>query len=71
MQISLIENYISDYYLNFNINKAIKKSNKKIAIIGSGLAGITIAIMLSTKGYDITIFEALDNIGGVLWYSRI
>jgi glutamate synthase (NADPH/NADH) small chain len=69
VQISLIENYISDYYLNFNTNKTIKKINKKVAIIGSGPAGITIAIMLATKGYDITIFEALDNIGGVLWYG--
>ncbi len=69
VQISLIENYISDYYLNFNTNKTIKKINKKVAIIGSGPAGITIAIMLAAKGYDITIFEALDNIGGVLWYG--
>lgn len=69
VQISLIENYISDYYLNFNTSKMTKKNNKKVAIIGSGPAGITIAIMLATKGYDITIFEALDNIGGVLWYG--
>jgi NADPH-dependent glutamate synthase beta chain and related oxidoreductases len=69
VQISLIENYISDYYLNFDTNKTIKKIDKKVAIIGSGPAGITIAIMLAAKGYDITIFEALDNIGGVLWYG--
>lgn len=69
VQISLIENYISDYYLNFHTNKTIKKIGKKVAIIGAGPAGITIAIMLAAKGYDITIFEALDNIGGVLWYG--
>ena len=69
VQISLIENYISDYYLNFITNESVIKLNKKIAIIGSGPAGITIAIMLAAKGYDITIFEALDNMGGVLWYG--
>lgn len=69
VRISLIENYISDYYLNYINNEAIKKINKRIAIIGSGPAGITIAIMLRAKGYDVTIFEALDNIGGVLWYG--
>lgn len=69
VRISLIENYISDYYLNYINNESIKKSNKRVAIIGSGPAGITIAIMLRAKGYDVTIFEALDHIGGVLWYG--
>lgn len=69
VRISLIENYISDYYLNYINNDSIKKNNKRIAIIGSGPAGITIAIMLRAKGYDVTIFEALEHIGGVLWYG--
>jgi glutamate synthase (NADPH/NADH) small chain len=69
VQFSLIENYISDYYLNYINREEIKKINKRVAIIGSGPAGITIAIMLANKGYDITIFEAFDNIGGVLWYG--
>ena len=69
VRISLIENYISDYYLNYINNESIKKNSKRIAIIGSGPAGITIAIMLRAKGYDVTIFEALDHMGGVLWYG--
>lgn len=69
VRIGLIENYISDYYLNYINNESIKKNNKRIAIIGSGPAGITIAIMLRAKGYDVTIFEALEHIGGVLWYG--
>ena len=69
VQISNIENYISDYYLNIKKPKPIKDPNKKIAIIGSGPAGITIAFLLSSKGYDITIFEAHDKIGGVLRYG--
>ncbi|NRY63181.1 NAD(P)-dependent oxidoreductase [Clostridium beijerinckii] len=69
VQISSIENYISDYYLNYINNESIKKNNKRLAIIGSGPAGITIAIILRAKGYDVTIFEALEHIGGVLWYG--
>jgi glutamate synthase (NADPH/NADH) small chain len=69
VQVSSIENYISDYYLDkFKPDNKLDK-NKKIAIIGSGPAGITISIMLATKGYDITIFEGYDKIGGVLRYG--
>lgn len=69
VQISTIENYISDYYLNMKKIRPIKDPDKKIAIIGSGPAGITIAFLLSLRGYDITIFEAHDKIGGVLRYG--
>ncbi|KGG79866.1 dihydropyrimidine dehydrogenase [Caloranaerobacter azorensis H53214] len=66
---SSIEYYISDYYLNkMNIKPNIDP-NKKIAIIGSGPAGITIAFILASRGYDITIFELHDKIGGVLRYG--
>lgn len=64
-----IEHYISDYYLNFIKPYNNKDLNKKVAIIGSGPAGITIAIILASRGYDITIFEAHDKIGGVLRYG--
>lgn len=69
VQFGAIENYISDYYLNFISPEVKVDRNKKIAIIGSGPAGITIAIILASKGYDITIFEAHDKIGGVLRYG--
>lgn len=69
IQISSIENYISDYYLNFITLEPVEKINKKVAIIGSGPAGITIAILLASKGYNITIFEAHEKIGGVLRYG--
>lgn len=69
VKFSNIEHYISEYYLNFikptnNINH-----DKKVAIIGSGPAGITISIILASMGYDVTIFEAHDKIGGVLRYG--
>jgi len=69
VNISEIEHYISDYYLNIMHTKYIKNPLKKVAIIGSGPAGITIAIRLASKGYDVTIFEAHDLIGGVLQYG--
>jgi glutamate synthase (NADPH) small chain len=69
VQVGSVENYISDYYLNFISPESKKDKNKKVAIIGSGPAGITIAIILASKGYDITIFEAHDKIGGVLRYG--
>lgn len=71
VQFSIIENYVSDYYLGLigerKIN--IEKNGMKAAVIGSGPAGITIAIILARKGYDITIFEGNDKIGGVLRYG--
>jgi glutamate synthase (NADPH/NADH) small chain len=65
---STIEYYISSYYLN-TVKFEPKISKDKIAIIGSGPAGITIAIILASRGYDITLFEAHEHIGGVLWYG--
>ena len=41
----------------------------RVAIIGSGPAGITIAIILARYGYQVTIFEGKDKIGGVLRYG--
>jgi NADPH-dependent glutamate synthase beta chain and related oxidoreductases len=69
IQVGHIENYISDYYLNLIPIKYEIDKNKKVAIIGSGPAGITIAFILASKGYDITIFEAHDKIGGVMRYG--
>lgn len=69
IKVGAVENYISDYYLNFISPDSNKDKNKKVAIIGSGPAGITIAIILASRGYDITIFEAHDKIGGVLRYG--
>lgn len=69
VQVSSIENYISDFYLNFKRDKVKIDKNKKVAIIGSGPAGITIAFILASRGYDITIYEAHDKIGGVLRYG--
>lgn len=66
---SSIENYISDSYLD-HLHLEIKPRNgKRVAIIGSGPAGITISVLLAQKGYDVTIFESREKIGGVLRYG--
>jgi len=66
---SSIENYISSTY-SHKMNKGPAPSNgMRAAIIGSGPAGLTIAVLLARKGYQITIFEGKDKIGGVLRYG--
>lgn len=69
IEIGDIEHYVSDYYLNVMDLKPKKKLDHAIGIIGSGPAGITIAFLMALKGYQVTIFEAHDKIGGVLRYG--
>lgn len=66
---SAIENYISDAYAPKMVKGPAESNGKKVAIIGSGPAGLTIAIILSRYGYQVTIFEGKDKIGGVLRYG--
>lgn len=47
----------------------IKSSGKKVAIVGSGCAGMTAACDLRKAGHDVTVFEALHKLGGVLRYG--
>lgn len=69
VHISSIEDYISTTYLErLKINPP-PKNGRMVGIVGSGPAGITIAITLARRGYDVTIFEAKDKIGGVLRYG--
>ena len=69
VHISSIENYISTAYLERLKFDPVPKNGKMVGIVGSGPAGITIAISLARRGYDVTIFEAKDKIGGVLRYG--
>ncbi len=66
---SSIENYISTTYANQMTNGPAKSNGMRVAIIGSGPAGITIAIILARYGYQVTIFGGKDKIGGVLRYG--
>lgn len=69
VHISAIERYISDYFLSIYKPQKSDGTSGRIAIIGSGPAGITIAFLLAAKNYDVTIFEGNDQIGGVMRYG--
>lgn len=64
-----IEYEISMKYLEEVRFENLPKDKDRIAIIGGGPAGITIAFILANKGYDVTIFDAHVKIGGVLRYG--
>lgn len=66
---SVIENYISSTYAPQMTEGPAKRNGMKVAVIGSGPAGLTISVILQRYGYDVTIFEAHDKIGGVLRYG--
>lgn len=69
VHISSIENYISDSYLDRMKLLPAPKKGQRVAIIGSGPAGITISVLLAERGYDVTLFESREQIGGVLRYG--
>ncbi len=66
---SAIENYISTTYSSKMMHGPAPSNGLRVAIIGSGPAGLTIAVLLARKGYQVTIFESKDKIGGVLRYG--
>lgn len=69
VHISSIENYISDTMFERLEIEREPRNGMKVAVIGAGPAGITIAILLTKKGYEVTIFDSRDKIGGVLQYG--
>ncbi len=71
VSIGKLERFIADWSRTHNIELAEREEdkNKKVAVIGSGPAGLTCAGELAKKGYDVTIFEALHEPGGVLVYG--
>ncbi len=64
-----VEQYISRFYLETYQPPLIQKNGKRIGVVGAGPAGITMSITLALKGYSITLFDAMDNIGGALRYG--
>lgn len=69
VHISSIENYISSNYFDKMTLEKEERKHKRAAVIGSGPAGITISILLAQRGYDVTVFETREKIGGVLRYG--
>ncbi|MBR6667094.1 MAG: NAD(P)-dependent oxidoreductase [Clostridia bacterium] len=66
---SVIENYISSTYASKMVKGPAPSNGMKVAIVGSGPAGLTIAILMARYGYQVTIFEGKDKIGGILRYG--
>ena len=64
-----IEKFISDAYLDRMPTSAPAEKKEAVAVIGSGPAGMTVAIILSKAGYQVTIFEERNMIGGMLRYG--
>ncbi|WP_026660256.1 NADPH-dependent glutamate synthase [Butyrivibrio sp. AC2005] len=71
VSIGKLERFVADTARERGIKPqgAKEKKGKKVAIIGSGPAGLTCAGDLARMGYDVTIFEALHEAGGVLVYG--
>lgn len=70
--IGRLERFVADYCMQNceeKIEKTVKDDAQKVAIIGSGSAGLACAGDLAKKGYQVTIFEALHIVGGVLSYG--
>ena len=69
--IGRLERFVADWYRE-NVNKMPEKPESngiKVAVVGSGPAGLTCASELAKKGYEVSIFEALHTAGGVLVYG--
>lgn len=69
VHISSIENYISDTCFDRMKLEQLSKNGKRIAVVGAGPAGITIAILMACRGYKVTIFEVKEKIGGIMRYG--
>ena len=70
VSIGKLERFVADYALEHDIKPVGAEENgHKVAVIGSGPAGLTCAGDLAKMGYDVTVFEALHELGGVLVYG--
>lgn len=71
ISIGKLERFVADWATQNEIKPVVtaEKKGKKVAVIGSGPSGLTCAGDLAKMGYDVTIFEALHEAGGVLVYG--
>lgn len=71
IQIGKLEQFIADFDTKMNLSreKLPQKTRGRIAVIGSGPAGLTVAGDLARQGFNVTIYEGQDEPGGVLMYG--
>lgn len=69
--IGRLERYVADYHREHSTepNKKPESNGHKVAVVGAGPAGLACASDLAKKGYEVTIYEALHEAGGVLMYG--
>ena len=69
--IGRLERFVADWHNTFSTEHPTlpEKNGHKVAIVGSGPAGLTCAGALAARGYDVTVYEALHVAGGVLMYG--
>lgn len=69
--IGKLERFVGDWSIANHLvfDKPATKNGHKVAVVGSGPAGLTCAKELCTKGYEVTVFEVLHELGGVLVYG--
>lgn len=71
VRVGRLERFIADfaYILDINTAKLLPKTRGKVAVIGSGPAGLTVAGDLARMGFNVSVFESLPEPGGVLQYG--
>lgn len=71
VNIRAIKRYLTDAYPDIALSppEMEKDTGKKVAVIGSGPAGLTAAYELKIKGHQVTVYEAAPEIGGLLYYG--
>ncbi len=69
--IGRLERFVADWHMSHNTEKAkpVQSNGHKVAVVGSGPAGLSCAGDLAKKGYEVTVFEAFHTAGGVLSYG--
>jgi glutamate synthase (NADPH/NADH) small chain len=72
LAIGYLERFVADYEARvgkIGLPQRAQSTGKKVAVVGSGPAGLTVAGDLIQRGHEVTVFEALHEIGGVLVYG--
>ncbi|MBR6095068.1 MAG: NADPH-dependent glutamate synthase [Lachnospiraceae bacterium] len=71
VSIGKLERFVADWAFENDIHPTlnVEKNGKKVAVIGSGPSGLSCAGDLAKMGYEVTVFEALHEFGGVLVYG--
>ena len=64
-----VESYLGNKYYDLLFTKEKELIDSKVAIIGGGIAGLTVAIRLIQKGYKPTIYEKSNHLGGILYHT--